>query len=214
MGSEREFPRPNGMMQKVQRWSHPFCTWTKARTRRSGPWIRCAAGSRTPAISLTLIFSSPTTVNTHSGAATSLAPPGAMRQLCTSSFSSLGTTMATSGIAAKDARSICAAQPVTTIRACGRARLIRRMVCRDCRTASAVTAQVFTTTVSVRPAASALRPMISDSQAFRRQPRVRTSIAIFIYCHIYSGEWASGAANSAGSKRASYSNSTGPVIST
>src|SRR5436190_1662312 len=45
MGSEREFPRPNGMMQKVQRWSHPFCTWTKARTRRSGPWIRCAAGS-------------------------------------------------------------------------------------------------------------------------------------------------------------------------
>jgi hypothetical protein len=25
-GTDRELPRPNGMMQKVQRWSQPFCT--------------------------------------------------------------------------------------------------------------------------------------------------------------------------------------------
>ena len=31
IGTERELPRPNGMMQKVQRWSQPFCTCTKAR---------------------------------------------------------------------------------------------------------------------------------------------------------------------------------------
>ena len=30
---ERLGPRPNGMMQKVQRWSQPCCTWTKARAR-------------------------------------------------------------------------------------------------------------------------------------------------------------------------------------
>jgi hypothetical protein len=27
-GTDRELPRPNGMMQKVQRWSQPFCTCT------------------------------------------------------------------------------------------------------------------------------------------------------------------------------------------
>src|SRR5205823_3880441 len=30
MGTERELPRPYGMMQKVQRWSQPFCTATRA----------------------------------------------------------------------------------------------------------------------------------------------------------------------------------------
>src|ERR687898_748212 len=30
-GTERDGPRPYGMMQKVQRWSQPFCTSMKAR---------------------------------------------------------------------------------------------------------------------------------------------------------------------------------------
>ena len=34
-------------MQKVQRWSQPFCTWTKARARPSMPSIRWPAVSRT-----------------------------------------------------------------------------------------------------------------------------------------------------------------------
>ena len=33
-------------MQKVQRWSQPFCTCTKARAWPSTPSIRCAAVSR------------------------------------------------------------------------------------------------------------------------------------------------------------------------
>ena len=33
IGTERELPRPKGMMQKVQRWSQPFWTCTKARVR-------------------------------------------------------------------------------------------------------------------------------------------------------------------------------------
>ena len=27
-GLDRDAPRPKGMMQKVQRWSQPFCIWT------------------------------------------------------------------------------------------------------------------------------------------------------------------------------------------
>ena len=46
------------------------------------------------------------------------------------------------------AGSICAAQPVTTMRAPGRSRAARRIACRAWRTASAVTAQVLTITVS------------------------------------------------------------------
>ena len=46
--SERELPRPNGMTQKVQRWSQPFWTWTKprvwptARPARAGRSVVCA----------------------------------------------------------------------------------------------------------------------------------------------------------------------------
>ena len=80
-----------------------------------------------------------------------------------SSFSSLPTTRSTSGMAANSAGSVCAAQPVTTMRASGRSRLMRRMLCLACRTASAVTAQVLTTTASATPAASASRRITSDS---------------------------------------------------
>ncbi len=48
-------------MQKVQRWSQPFCTWTKARARPAKPSIRCAAVSLTAMMSLTTAFgASPT----------------------------------------------------------------------------------------------------------------------------------------------------------
>ena len=32
-------------MQKVQRWSQPFCTWTKARVRSFSPSIRCGVAA-------------------------------------------------------------------------------------------------------------------------------------------------------------------------
>ena len=80
-----------------------------------------------------------------------------------SSFSSLPMTRSTSGMPAKSSGLVCAAQPVTTMRASGRSRLSRRMVCRAWRTASAVTAQVFTTTASSTPAAPASRLITSDS---------------------------------------------------
>ena len=84
-------------------------------------------------------------------------------QLAARSFSSLPSTRSTSGIAANAAGSICAAQPVTTIRASGRSRRSLPMACRACRAASAVTAQVLSTTASPMAAASASRRLISDS---------------------------------------------------
>src|ERR1700734_1270488 len=71
--------------------------------------------------------------------------------------------------------SVCAAQPVTTILAEGRSRRSARIACRAWRTASAVTAQVLTTTVSLKPARSASRRITSDSAALSRQPKVTTS---------------------------------------
>ncbi len=48
---------------------------------------------------------------------------------------------------------VCAAQPVTTMRAAGRSRFSRRIDCRACATASLVTAQLLMTMVSVEPGA-------------------------------------------------------------
>src|SRR5215213_6110705 len=61
------------------------------------------------------------------------------------------------------------------MRAFGFARRARRIACRACRSASAVTAQVLTTTASWRPAAAAAPRIPSLSKAFRRQPNVMTS---------------------------------------
>jgi len=47
------------MMQKVQLWSQPFWTSTKARERPSMPSARCGALSRTDPMSLTSAFVSP-----------------------------------------------------------------------------------------------------------------------------------------------------------
>ena len=73
-------------------------------------------------------------------------------------------------LAANVSGSVCAAQPVTRIRASGRSRRSRRIAWRAWRTASAVTAQVLTTTTSAgpapaasSPAPSALRRITSDS---------------------------------------------------
>ena len=73
---------------------------------------------------------------------------------------------------------VCAAQPVTTMRASGRSRFSRRIDCRACATASLVTAQLLMTMVSVSPARSASRAITSDSKALRRQPKVTTSTLI------------------------------------
>ena len=56
-------------------------------------------------------------------------------------------------MAAKRSGSICAAQPVTMMRAAGFSRRSLRMVCVAWRTASPVTAQVLTITASPSPAA-------------------------------------------------------------
>jgi hypothetical protein len=75
----------------------------------------------------------------------------------------LPTTASTSGIAANISGSTCAAQPVTTRRAPGRSRRSLRIAWRAWRTASLVTAQVLTTTVSRPSAASTCALMTSDS---------------------------------------------------
>ena len=139
IGTERLGPRPNGMMQNVQRWSQPCCTCTKARARLANSVTRWAAVSRAAMMSDT-------------------AEPAPGCQLSGFSLSSLPRTRWTLGRAAQAAGSICAAQPVTTMRASGRSRATRRMAWRAWRSASAVTAQVLTITVSVgspRPTARA-----------------------------------------------------------
>ena len=96
-GSERLGPRPCGITQKVQAWSQPFCTATKARV-----WRPAAAARRC------------------SGTAR-CRPFQRGRQ---SSFGAQlpATSPSISGIAANCSRSISAAQPVTSSRASGRAR--------------------------------------------------------------------------------------------
>ena len=143
-------------MQKVQRWSQPFCTCTKARVCPS--ILSIARG-----VIVRAAMMSPTATR---------APPAA--QARASSFSVLPSTRSISGMAAKVAGSVCAAQPVTTMRASGRSRLMRRTVCRAWRTASPVTAQVLSTTVSLCASPAAAR-ISSDSTTLSRQPRVRIS---------------------------------------
>ena len=78
------------------------------------------------------------------------------------SFSALPSTRSTLGQRGPGSGSICAAQPVTTMRAPGFSRRARRMAWRAWRSASAVTAQVLTTTVSVEPR----RGVAADDLAF------------------------------------------------
>src|SRR5262245_50129894 len=99
----------------------------------------------------------------------------ALRQASLRILSSLPTTRSTSAMSANICACVCAAQPVTTIRASGRSRLRRRIDCRACATASLVTAQLLMTMVSERPALSASRRITSDSNAFSRQPKVTIS---------------------------------------
>ena len=72
-------------------------------------------------------------------------------------------TAFTSGICAKLSGSICAAHPVTITFEVGFSRRNRRISWRDLRTASAVTAQVFTITASPKLACSAKARIASDS---------------------------------------------------
>ncbi len=84
----------------------------------------------------------------------SATPPAApSAQLSGRSFSMLPSTRETPGSAAQASGAICAAQPVTTIRAPGRSRCALRIAWRACRSASDVTAQVLTMIVSSSDAA-------------------------------------------------------------
>jgi len=114
--------------------------------------MRCAAVSLTAMMSLTAIFSSAARPK-DARAKTSRC----CRQVCALIFSSLPNTNATSGMCAKVLGSVWAAQPVTTMATSGCSRLSLRIAWRDCRTASAVTAQVLTTTTSASPAVCAWR---------------------------------------------------------
>src|ERR1700736_3961184 len=125
-------------------------------------------------MSATAIFSPAATPNVASKSSAWRAAPQASGRI----LSSLPTTRSTSAMPANIPGSICAAQPVTTIRTCGRARLSRRTDCRACATASLVTAQLLMTIVSVSPAFAASRAITSDSKALRRQPKVMTSTLI------------------------------------
>ena len=121
------------MTQKVQRWSQPCWTWTKARARPANSVTRCAAVSVAAMMSVT-------------GAA---GASGA--QVAGFSLSALPMTRSTPGSAAQAAGAIWAAQPVTMMRAPGLSRAARRIAWRAWRSASAVTAQVLTTMVSAWP---------------------------------------------------------------
>src|SRR3954464_7309947 len=120
-------------------------------------------------ISATAIFSLLATLRPDDNAAR------ASRHASPRIFSSLPTTRSTSAMAANIFGWVCAAHPVTTMRAPGRSRLKRRIDCRACATASLVTAQLLMTMVSMSPAASASRRITCDSNALRRQPKVTTS---------------------------------------
>ena len=89
------------------------------------------------------------------------------------SFAGFPTTRSTPGIARNVSGSSSAAQPVTRIFASGRWRCARRMACRDCRTASLVTAQLLTMVQS--SPVGAIRASVSLSAKLRRQPRVTVS---------------------------------------
>ena len=117
------------MMQKVQRWSQPCCTCTKARARPANSVTRWAAVSVAAMMSDT-------------------APGAPAAHASGRSLSALPRTRCTPGSAAQRSGAICAAQPVTTMRASGRSRWARRIAWRAWRSASAVTAQVLTMMVS------------------------------------------------------------------
>src|SRR4029077_15607937 len=78
-------------------------------------------------------------------------------------------------MAEKVSGAVWAAQPVTTMRACGRSRRSFRIFWRAWRTASPVTAQVLTMIVSAISAARAWPRITCDSKALSRQPKVTTS---------------------------------------
>src|ERR1700687_5963023 len=127
-------------------------------------------------MSATAIFSSCSTPNFAALSSTMRAVRQASRRI----LSSLPTTRSTSVISANISGSICAAQPVTTIRTVGRSRFSRRIDCRAYATASLVTAQLLMTMTSESPSLCASRKITSDSKALRRQPKVTTSTLIIL----------------------------------
>jgi hypothetical protein len=160
------------MMQKVQRWSQPFCTSTNARARSEKPVSRCGAVSRTVMMSETRISASVISQTRSGRASTSSARTVEVKEAA-SIFSRFPSTRVTSGMRANVSGSTCAAQPVTKIRASGRVRLALRIAWRVWRTASLVTAQLLMMTRSSWPAA--IRRIASLSATLSRQPRVITS---------------------------------------
>ena len=195
-------------MQKVQRWSQPFCTCTKARARPSKPSTRCAAVSRhRHDVVDARLFPRPRGRKAHARARPDArAKPS--RQPARS-FSSLPRTSATSGMSAKRLGLGLRRAARDDDAAPGRSRLSLRIAWRDWRTASAVTAQVLTTTVSVKPAAARLAA--DHLRLVGIEPAAEGDD---VDAHAAPAFVTADAANSAGSNRPSYSYSTGPVIST
>ncbi len=111
-------------------------------------------------------------------------------------------TRSTSAISANIAACVCAAQPVTTMRASGRSRFSRRIDCRACATASLVTAQLLMTMVWSRPA---LLGLARDHLGFERVEAAAEGDDLDAHATD---------ANSEGSNLPSYSNDAVPVIST
>ena len=189
-------------MQKVQRWSQPFCTCTKARARPSMPSIRCSAVSRHrhDVVDDDLLLARRDRSAARRDARACRPRP---RRSASRRCRARGRPRAWRR---RSAGSVCAAQPVTTMRACGRSRVSRRIAWRACRTASAVTAQVLTTTASASPAR--LRLAADHLRLVGVEPAAEGDD---VDAH---RRGARPVANSAGSKRPSNSYSTGPVIST
>ena len=131
----------------------------------------------------------------------------ACAQAAALSFSALPSTRSASAMATKVCGSVCAAQPVTTIFACGRSRRSARIAWpRLAHRFGGDRAGIDHDGV-VKPARSASRRITSDSAALSRQPKVTTSTLIDAALRAAS-------ANKAASKRPLCSYSTGPVIST
>ena len=119
-------------MQKVQRWSQPFCTCRKARARPS----KCPSRMRRVSLHRHDVVDA-----TRSPRRRKFAVELFLIAEHTVDFRHRG----------EGAGSVCAAQPVTMMRASGRSRLRRRIAWRDWRTASPVTAQVLTITALSSP---------------------------------------------------------------
>ncbi len=188
-------------MQNVQRWSQPFCTCTNARARPSSAVdeVRRGLPHRHDVVDRDLFLAAEPErrrVERIAGVA-----PGRRDELLL--VAERRGRLRHGGKRVRLDLRRAAGDDDARVRPLAREPADRL---RACRTASAVTAQVLTTTVSPRPARRrASRRMTSDSVGV--EPAAEGD-------DVDAHHAAPAAANSAGSKRPSNSYATGPVIST